>query len=140
MSLTDLQLAERASRVRSALMATMAVILLINAYIAPGERSTMSPVLRHGIWAAMIVLWLVILATGGWLQMSRRVRSLMNDEVALANRSRALQTGFWAAILFGLALYFASLQWTVSVNVAIRILLDLTIAAALARYAWLELR
>lgn len=138
--MTDLQQAERASRVRSALMATMAVVLIINAFIAPGESSTMTPALRHGIWAAMIVLWLIILATGGWLQMARSVRSLMNDEVAMANRAQALQTGFWAASVGGIALYFASLEWTVSAHVAIRILVDVTVAAAMLRYAWLELR
>jgi len=139
-TITDMQQAERASRVRSALMAAMAVILLINAFIAPGESSTMTPALRHGIWAAMIVLWLVILATGGWLQLTRRVRSLMNDEVAMANRAQALQTGFWTASLVGVALYFASLEWTVSAHVAIRILVDIAVAAAMLRYAWLELR
>jgi len=100
----------------------------------------MTPALRHGLWAAMILLWLVVLATGGFLHLSRRVRSLMNDEVALANRSRALQAGFWTAMLLGVGLYFASLQWQIDVREALRILLNLTVAAALTRYAWLELR
>jgi hypothetical protein len=140
-SQSDIQQAEHASRLRSSLMAAMAVIMVVHAVIAVGEgSSTMTPALRHGIWAAMILLWLLILATGGFLRMSRRVRSLMNDEVALANRGRALQAGFWTAMLLGVALYFASLQWEIGVREALRILLNLTIAAALTRYAWLELR
>ena len=135
-----MQQAERASRVRSGLMAAMAVVLLINAFIAPGETSTMTPALRHGIWAAMILMWLVVLATGGWLQKSRSVRSLMNDEVAMAHRAQALQAGFWTATVGGLGLYFASLEWAVSTHVAIRILIDVAVAAAMLRYAWLELR
>jgi hypothetical protein len=140
-AVSDIQQAERASRVRSMLMAVMALVLLINTAIGIGdEASSMTPMLRHGLWAAMILLWLVILATGGWLQMTRRVRSLMNDEVSLANRSRALQAGFWTAMLVGVGLYFASLQWEITVREALSILVNLTIVAALVRYAWLELR
>jgi hypothetical protein len=43
-------------------------------------------------------------------------------------------------MLLGVALYFASLEWEISVREALRILLNLTVAAALVRYAWLELR
>jgi hypothetical protein len=64
----------------------------------------------------------------------------MNDEVSLANRSKALQTGFWTAALLGLSLYFASLRWEFSVREALRILLDGALAVTLLRYAWLERR
>ncbi len=142
MVLTDNQRAERASRIRSSLMAAMAVILIAQTGIGGlgDEASTMTPAFRHGLWGMMILLWLLVLATGGGLLLSRRVRSLMNDEVALANRSRALQAGFWTAMLLGVALYFASLEWEISVREALRLLLNLTVAAALVRYAWLELR
>ena len=141
MTVSDIQQAERASRTRSLIMAAMAAVLLLNTAIGVGDEvGSMTPVLRHGLWAAMILLWLVVLATGGFLHLSRRVRSLMNDEVALANRSRALQAGFWTAMLLGVGLYFASLQWQIDVREALRILLNLTVAAALTRYAWLELR
>jgi hypothetical protein len=92
------------------------------------------------MWALTIVLWLVILATGGWLRLSRNVRSVMNDEVALAHRSAALQTGFWTAMAIAMALYFAGPSWHLSLREGLRILTDVTIAAALIRYAWLELR
>ncbi len=141
MNSSDIQRAERASRARSLLMAVMATILLAQTAIGLGdEASSMTPAFRHGLWALMILLWLVVLATGGGLLLSRRVRSVMNDEVALANRSRALQAGFWTAMLLGVALYFASLEWEISVREALRLLLNLTVAAALVRYAWLELR
>jgi hypothetical protein len=51
-----------------------------------------------------------------------------------------LQAGFWTAMLLALALYFASLDWAISLREGLRILTDVTIAAALLRYAWLELR
>lgn len=141
MTRTDIDKAEHASNTRSALMAAMAVILLVSAVIGVGdEASSMRPWLRHGIWGLMVGLWLVILATGGWLNLKGSIRSVMNDEVSLANRSKALQTGFWTAALLGLSLYFASLRWEFSVREALRILLDGALAVTLLRYAWLERR
>jgi hypothetical protein len=141
MTLNEIQQAERHSRTRAALMLAMALILVANAITGIGdEGSSMTPWFRHALWAAMILLWLLILATGGWLRLSREVRSLMNDEVALANRSQALQAGFWAAMVGGLALYFASLEWEITVRAGLRLLLNGTIAVALLRYARLELR
>ena len=140
MTLNEIQQAERYSRTRAALMAAMAAILAVNAFVGFRETETMGPVIRHGLWALMIALWLIILATGGWLQLSRNVRRLMNDEVALANRSRALQAGFWTAMIGGIALYFASLEWELGLREGLRILLNGTIAVALLRYARLELR
>jgi len=141
MTASDIQQAERHSRSRALIMAVMAVVLLPLGLLGFGdEASSMTPMLRHAMWGITILFWLVILATGGWLQLSRSVRSVMNDEVALAHRGAALQTGFWTAMILALAIYFASLIWAVSLREGLRILTDLTIAAALLRYAWLELR
>jgi hypothetical protein len=142
MTASDINEAERLSRLRASLMAAIAVILVVSAFLgfndeAPGA---IRPYVRHIGWAAMILLWLVILATGGGLRLRKSVRSLLNDEVALANRSQALQAGFWVAALGGLALYWASFQWDLSLREGLRVLLDLTIATALFRYARLELR
>jgi hypothetical protein len=141
MTPSDIELAERHARTRSLIMAVMAVVLLILGLLGwRDDASSMDVTLRHGMWAVTILFWLLILATGGWLKLSRDVRRLMNDEVALAHRSAALQTGFWTAMLLALGLYFASLQWTISLCEGLRVLTDVAIAAALIRYAWLELR
>ena len=141
MTESDIALAERHARTRATIMAVMAMVLLILGLLGwRDDASSMSPMLRHGFWAATILFWLLILATGGWLQLSRDVRRLMNDEVALAHRAAALQTGFWTAMLLALAIYFASLNWAISLREGLRILTDVTIAAALTRYAWLETR
>ena len=140
MTISDIELAERHARTRSLIMAVMAVVLLILGLLGWRDgSSSMNPMLRHAFWAITILFWLLILATGGWLKLSRDVRRLMNDEVALAHRSTALQTGFWTAMLLALAMYGASLYWTISLREGLRILADVTIAAALIRYAWLEL-
>jgi hypothetical protein len=141
MTESDIALAERHARTRALIMAVMAMVLLILGLLGwRDEASSMSPMLRHSFWAVTILFWLLILATGGWLRLSGDVRRLMNDEVALAHRASALQTGFWTAMLLALAIYFASLQWAISLREGLRILTDVTIAAALIRYAWLETR
>ena len=141
MTISDIELAERHARTRSLIMAVMAVVLLILGLLGwEDQASSMTPMLRHGMWAVTIAFWLLILATGGWLRLSGEVRKMMNDEVSQANRSRALQAGFWTAKLLALVLYFASLTWTISLREGLRILTDVTIAVALLRYAWLELR
>ncbi|MEA3045709.1 MAG: hypothetical protein QOJ53_41 [Sphingomonadales bacterium] len=142
MTASDINQAEQASRLRASLMAAIAVILVLSAFLgfsdeASGATRTW---VRHAGWATMILLWLVILATGGWLRLRKSVRNVLNDEVALANRSRALQAGFWVAAIGGLALYCASFQWDLSLRQGLRVLLDLTIATALLRYARLEMR
>ena len=43
-------------------------------------------------------------------------------------------------MLLALVLYFASLQWAISLREGLRVLTDISIAAALIRYAWLETR
>jgi hypothetical protein len=141
MTASDIEKAERVSRARSLIMAIAAVVLLIQSVLGVGdEASSMTPVLRHASWGLMILFWLIILATGGWLRLRPSVRSLINDEVALAHRATALQTGFWTAMLLALVLYFASLEWTIPLREGLRILVDVSIAAALIRYAWLESR
>ena len=141
MTRSDIEKAERYSRTRSIMMALMAAILLFNAATGLGDEiHSERPWMRHGAWAVMIGLWLIVLATGGGLNLSRNIRRVINDEVSLANRSQALQAGFWAAILIALALYFASLFWPLGPRDIVRITVDGTIAVALTRYAWLELR
>jgi len=141
MTASDIDKAERIARARALIMAIAALVLLIQAVLGVGdEASSMTPVLRNATWGVMILFWLIILATGGGLRLGRNLRSLINDEVSFANRSLALQTGFWAAMLVGLIVYFASLYTTISVREGLRIVTDLSIAAALIRYAWLETR
>ena len=54
-------------------MAAMAVILVLTAWLGLGDGAADSarPWVRHAGWAVMILLWLIILATGGGLRLSR---------------------------------------------------------------------
>ena len=141
MNSSDIERAEHASRARSILMTVMTVVLLVNtALLVWIEADKADQAWRHALWAVMIGLWLTILATTGWMRLNRGMRRLMNDEVSLANRSRALQTGFWTAMALGVVFYFGSLTWEISAREAVQVLVNLTLAATLGRYSWLELR
>lgn len=139
MSLSPIERADTSGRKRALLMAMGALVLIVLAGFAatgvPREPVTYS---RAAAWAAMVLLWLAMLATGGGLLLNRKVRSLMNDEASLANRRRAIETGFWVTMAAAVAIYLASLAWPVTLRSALTIIANLGSAAALIRYAWLE--
>ena len=138
MPLSPVDQADRNSR--GWLMAIAAAVLLaLSVFGAIDPVGT--PDLERGLaWAVLILLWLAMLATGGGLLLRREVRGLMNDEVSAHNRRRAIEAGFWAAMAMAIGLYFASYSWPVPLRGGLAMLTEVAIAAALIRYAWLELR
>ncbi|MDB5433437.1 MAG: hypothetical protein JWP35_4553 [Caulobacter sp.] len=96
--------------------------------------------LKVAAWAVWALMLLVVLATGGGLLQSAKVRALMNDEVARHNRHSGLHYGFWGAMLAAFALYGLSFFTVLSVHQTIHALLTVSIGLALLRYAWLERR
>ena len=136
--MTDIEKAETYSYTRALVMAGMAGALLAHAWLVDDSTGS-DPVLFHGLWIFAVGVWLTILLTRG-LAGSGKIREVVNDEVSLANRSRALQTGFWTALLVGIGLYFASLEWEFSLRHTLRILINVSLAVALLRYGWLETR
>jgi hypothetical protein len=139
MSLSQVHQADTHSQKRAWLMTIGAVVLLVLAAFAavkiPREPVSLD---RAAFWGLLILLWLLMLATGGGFLLNRKVRSLMNDEVSVHNRRRAVETGFWAAMAIALGLYFASLAWPIPLRAALAMLTEAAIACALLRYAWLE--
>ena len=140
MALSPVEQADRNSRNRGMLMAIAAIVQLTLALFSGLDPAGTTDPVRGAVWAVLTLLWLILLATGGGVLLSRQVRSMMNDEVSLLNRRRAVETGFWTAMAAAIALYFASYAWPVPVRAALAILTEVAIAAALIRYAWLELR
>jgi len=140
MALSPVEQADRNSRNRGMLMAIAATVQLALALFSGLDPVGTTDPVRGLVWAVLTLLWLILLATGGGVLIDRQVRSMMNDEVSLLNRRRAIGTGFWAAMGAAIALYFASYSWPVPPRGALAILTEVAIAAALIRYAWLELR
>ena len=140
MTTNDVERADRLSRARAALMALAAAVLLINLMIQYGHPVYAGPGPRGASWLSLIGLWTFILWNGGGLRLRGRMRALMNDELSLQNRARALAAGFYAAIAAALFLYVLNWSTPVSTGDALKIVSGGAIAIALACYASLEWR
>jgi hypothetical protein len=130
--------AERASRARAILMAIAAAVLLVNAAIQIGDPDYVRPGVRAGSWVVVVGLWMIILANGGGLRLRGRMRELLNDELSLRNRARALAAGFYATLAAALAVYLATWRVEIVAGDAIKLISAAGLATALFVYAWLE--
>jgi protein-S-isoprenylcysteine O-methyltransferase Ste14 len=140
MNANDIERAERMARGRAAIMALAAMVLIINLVLQYGNPAYVSADVRGASWLLVIGLWLFILWNGGGLRLKGNMRALLNDELSLQNRSRALSTGFYVAVLGALVLY--ALEWRIPIGAgdALKLVSAGALAAALLRYAWLEWR
>ena len=91
-------------------------------------------------WLVMSAVILLALVTGGGWIYPKRVRDLANDEATQVNRLKALRTGFIAAMLACLALYFITCVEAVQVREAIHIVTTVGLTAALLSFAFMESR
>jgi hypothetical protein len=140
MTTNDVERAEGLSRARALLMAIAAAVLIINIVIQYGNPAYVGSDVRGASWLVVIGLWLFMLWNGGGLRPMGRMRALLNDELSLRNRARALAFGFYTSV--GAALLLYVLEWSVPVPAgdALKIVSGGGVAAALACYAWLEWR
>jgi protein-S-isoprenylcysteine O-methyltransferase Ste14 len=140
MNANDIERAERMSRGRAAIMALAALVLVVNLVLQYGNPAYVSADPRGASWLVVIGLWLFILWNGGGLRLKGNMRALLNDELSLQNRSRALSAGFYVAVLGALVLY--ALEWRIPIGAgdALKMVSAGALAAALLRYAWLEWR
>jgi hypothetical protein len=140
MNANDIEKAERLSRGRAAIMALAALVLVINLVLQYGNPAYVSADPRGASWLLVIGLWLFILWNGGGLRLKGNMRALLNDELSLQNRARALSIGFYAGVLGALLLY--ALEWRIAIGAgdALKLVSGGALAAALLRYAWLEWR
>ena len=138
MPFSDTARAERISR-NCAILMTLGALVLIGscALSLADDRIGLSPG-RAAFWGLSMLLWMIVLATGGGLLLSRRIREILNDELTLQNRARAIQTGFWVAMAAVLGIYAASFTETVTLRQALNLIATAGISAALLRFAWLQ--
>lgn len=130
--------AERASRGRAIVMAIAALVLLINAAIQWGNPHYAEPGVRNGSWILVVAIWMFILANGGGLRLGGRMRELLNDELSLRNRARAVAAGFYLMLAAGMAVYAATWRIEIATADAIKLVTAVGLSAALLVYAWLE--
>jgi hypothetical protein len=144
MAMGDVDLVEKAERLgrkRSQIFFVLAMVFFAgqSIYFGAPEATRDSPP-RVGAWLILVILMLLLLATGGFLLRGREVRHLLNDESARANRLAAQATGFWATILALLAVYVESMFELVTLNEAVHIVGTIGVGAALISFAVRERR
>jgi hypothetical protein len=140
MNANDIEKAERLSRGRALLMAIAAAVMAINLVLQWGNPAYVGADARGASWIVVVGLWAFILWNGGGLRLRGRMRALLNDELSLQNRARALAAGFYTAIAVALLLYAAEWRWAFAAGDALKAVSAAAICAALLRYAWLEWR
>lgn len=133
--------AERLGRKRAQVFFVLTIVFFAGQglYFGAPEATRDSPP-RIGAWLVLVLLMLVLLATGGFLIRGRAVRELLNDESARANRLAAQAVGFWATILALLAVYVELIFDPVSLNQAVHIVGTIGVGSALLTFATRERR
>ncbi len=139
--LDRIEKAERLGRKRSQVFFVLAMVFFAgqSVYFGAPEATRDSPP-RVGAWLILMLLMLLLLATGGFVLRGRAVRDLLNDESARANQLKAQATGFWATILTMIAVYIESMFDRVSLNEAAHIIGTVGVGVALISFATLERR
>lgn len=128
-------------RARSRLFFVLAMVFFAgqSLYFASSE-ATRDSHARIGAWLILVILILMLLATGGFLLKGRKVRDLLNDELSRANRIAAQATGFWVTVIAALVVYVESIFDPLTLNQGIHIIITLGVGAALISFAVRERR
>ena len=141
---SDVEKAERIGRRRARMFAAQAILFLSwqALFLTTPIEEPMRTVdaVRLSAWLAWVLALLLMLATGGGLLRHRRLRGLLNDELARQNRRAGYETGFWAAVGACVGLYVVAMFEAVDGREAVHIVLSAGIAAALLTFAARERR
>jgi hypothetical protein len=136
------ELAERLSRRRARMMPVLGLFLIIqqSAYLSHGDGSRAVDQVRLGAWAAMSIVVLLVLSTGGFWFRSRQVRALIEDDVTRANRASSLSTGFVCAMITAIICYVMRGAWEFTAGEVIHLIVTAGLFSALIRFSFLERR
>jgi len=137
----DVEEAERMGRARSRIFFVLAIVF----FAGQSLYFTSSPLTRDsharvGAWLILVVLILMLPATGGFLFRGRNVRDLLNDETSRLNRLASQALGFWVTIITALVVYVESIFDPLSLNEGLHIIVTLGVGAALISFAVRERR
>ena len=139
--LHDVEVAERMGRARSRLFFVLAIVF----FAGQSLYFTSSPLTRDsharvGAWLVLVILILMLLATGGFVLRGRNVRDLLNDETSRLNRLASQALGFWVTIITALVVYVESIFDPLTLNEGLHIIVTLGVGAALISFAVRERR
>jgi magnesium-transporting ATPase (P-type) len=139
--LHDVEEAERMGRKRSQIFFVLAIVFFTGQSLyftsSPATRDSHA---RVGAWLILVILIMLLIATGGFLLRGRKVRDLLNDETSRLNRLASQALGFWVTIITSLVLYVESMFDPLTFNEGVHILVTLGVGSALISFAARERR
>lgn len=91
------------------------------------------------LWVVYALAALLLIFTGGAIFIRHRVRALMNDEITLAHRRRAISIGFGASALTAVVILVVPSLSTLAPRAASYSILSAGIVAALCSFAYFEI-
>ena len=132
------ELADRLARRRARGAAALAIVFIATQGSSlPSEQSDGRLDLPFLAWAAVLVI--ILFFGGGWFK-GKAVRNAMNDETTQAHRRAAMAAGFVIGLMGAFLLYILTFYDEVTAREAVRLLITMSIAGALLRFATLERR
>lgn len=140
---TDQELAERLTRRRARILPVMAVIFIAGqgVYFSDAAQPMRAvDATKISAWLVWALALLLLLATGGGLIRSKKVRALLNDDVTRDHRLRAIAAGFWVAMAGCVVVYVLSAFEPMTAREGIHLVLTMGVGAALMRFGMLERR
>jgi hypothetical protein len=138
---SDIELADRTSRKRPALIAAATIAYaLIHVVMRPLLYARGADPSGIDWWAINTLLLLAGLATGGALIQSRRVRGLVNDEVSRSHYRTAVSIGYWVAMTVGMGIYLVPRLARLTTRESLFVVVTPSIVVPLLVFAYLEHR
>ncbi len=143
-SRTPVEIADRYSRKRTALVAAAAIVFVVGQLLGGpffGSGPETAPHLTRGVvWTVNVIVLLLLLATGGGLLNDRQIRALVNDEISRKNYRTSVVAGFWIAMTTAMVLYIVPAFNHFTGREAVYIVVTASVAVASLAFAYLEHR
>ena len=137
---SDVERAERISRRRARMFPILGIYFIAGQAVFFNHAEASPRVAQFKISAWLVWALVLLIAFAGGHFHGRKVRALVEDDVARANRAKAYETGFWAAATAAIALYVTNMFELVTGRDAIHLILTALVGAAMIRFGVLERR
>lgn len=136
---TAVEIADRYSRKRAALLAiAAAAFLVIHVLLRPFVYA--EPRKEIDWWAVTAIVLFGVLATGGGLLNARQIRALVHDDVSRSHVRTASSIGYWVAMVGAMAIYLVPMTRVQTGREAIYVIVTSSLAAALLAFSHFEFR
>jgi hypothetical protein len=142
MTSSDVEKADRISRRRARMFPVLGIYFIAGqaVFFRQAAEPTRVAQFKISAWLVWALVLLIAFAFAGGHFRGKKVRALVEDEVAVANRAKGYAAGFWAAAAAAIALYVVNMFEPVSGRDAIHLILTALVGAAMIRFAVLERR